>query len=73
MEEFQALLPEGTDGKGSGRWLFGLEKPSALDAHLVTFIKRMRDVGRKEIVPEALGNYADAAMAGEEWRGIRGL
>jgi hypothetical protein len=37
---------------------------------LITFIARMRDVGREEIVPEALGRYVDAAMEGDEWRDI---
>jgi hypothetical protein len=35
---------------------------------LITFISRVRDVGREEIVPEALGRYVDAAMERNEWR-----
>ena len=72
IEEFQYLLPgapSSTLSNGaSGPWLLGLAQPSALGAHLITFIARMRDVGRKEIVPEALGRYVDAAMEQEEWR-----
>ena len=72
MEEFQSLFPGAPSSilsnGASGPWLLGLAQPSALDAHLITFIARMRDVGRKEIVPEALGRYVDAAMEQEEWR-----
>jgi hypothetical protein len=68
MEEFESLLPETTANDASGFWLLGLPQPSALDAHLVVFIARMHDVGRKDIVPETLDRYADAAMAQDEWK-----
>jgi glutathione S-transferase len=48
------------------RWIFG-EKPTALDAHLVVFIARMRDVGRRNLIPERLEKYGDWAMEGKEW------
>ena len=48
------------------QWLFG-EQPSALDAHLIPFVARMRDVGRASLIPPALGAYADRAIRGEEW------
>jgi hypothetical protein len=74
LEEFQSLLPGAPSGilsnSASGPWLLGLTQPSALDAHLITFIARMRDVGREEIVPEVLGKYVDAAMEQDEWRGV---
>lgn len=72
MGEFQSLLPEPSSSTltngASGPWLLGLPHASALDAHLITFIARMRDVGRGEIVPEALGRYVDAAMEQDAWR-----
>jgi hypothetical protein len=60
--EFESYLPAsaGSDSIGRtnglsdaarGPWLFGLENPTALDAHLVFFIWRMRDVGRHELIP----------------------
>jgi hypothetical protein len=71
MEEFQSLLPGAIlSNSTSGPWLFGLTQPSALDAHLIIFIARMRDVGREEIVPEALGRYVDKAMERDEWRDL---
>lgn len=74
MEEFQSWLP-GTPGsvlsEGKyGPWLLGLKEPTALDAHLVTFVARMRDVGRNDIIPEELGKYVDVAMEGDEWNGV---
>jgi hypothetical protein len=52
----------------SGPWLLGHTQPSALDAHLITFIARMRDGGMEEIVPEVLRRYIDAAMEQDAWK-----
>ncbi|KAM0166591.1 hypothetical protein ACHAQE_001397 [Botrytis cinerea] len=52
----------------SGPWLFGLEHPTALDAHLLPFISRLRDVGRQELIPAKLGEYADLALETPEWK-----
>lgn len=54
--------------QGSGSWLFGFDGPTALDAHVVVFISRLRDVGRAELIPSNLAKYADAAMETSEWR-----
>lgn len=67
MKEFEFLLP----GENSGsNWLFGLPQPSALDAHLVVFIARMMDVGKKDVIPEALAKYAEVAMEKSEWKDV---
>lgn len=52
-----------------GQWLFG-EKPTALDAHLLVFMARMRDVGRQNLIPERLEKYASWAMESREWKEI---
>jgi len=70
MEAFQSWLPGAPSKDASGPWILGLTQPSALDAHLITFIARMRDVGREEIIPEVLGKYADAAMEQDEWKDL---
>jgi hypothetical protein len=77
MKEFEShLSPEsanvaianGTSNVANGPWLFGLDQPTALDAHLVVFIARMRDIGRgDELIPGGLGRYADLAMQRAEW------
>ena len=64
MEDMQSYLPD------HARWLFGLSEPSALDAHLITFIARMRDVGRDEIIPARLQAYAEAAQKTPEWNSV---
>ena len=63
----QSPSPSKAQNGATGPWLFGLTHPTALDAHLVVFIGRMRDVGREGLIPERLGAYADRAMAGPEW------
>ena len=54
----------------AGPWLYGSGVPSALDAHLVTFVARMRDVGRQDIIPEGISSYGDKAMETAEWRSV---
>lgn len=60
------LKIEGLVSEPPSQWLFG-QKPSALDAHLIPFIARLREVGREYLIPQALGRYADWAMGGNEW------
>ena len=58
------------DSSESGPWLFGLGHPTALDAHLVVFIARLKDVGRHDIVPEKLMAYAERAWASESYKAV---
>ncbi|KAK4506402.1 hypothetical protein PRZ48_000132 [Zasmidium cellare] len=51
-------------------WLFDLEQPSALDSHLVVFIARMLDIGRGDVIPEALKSYGQQAMSRPEWQQV---
>lgn len=51
----------------SGPWLFGQERPTELDAHLIVMIARLQDVGH-EIIPEGLKKYADAVYVTLEWQ-----
>lgn len=50
------------------QWLFGLDNPTALDAHLVVFIARMKDVGREELIGARLLQYFDHAAESEVFR-----
>ena len=71
LSEFERIVPSKQEqGSASGPWLFGLPSPSALDAHLVVFVARMRDVGRAGIIPDKVSEYADRAMARPEWQGV---
>ena len=56
--------------EGKFAYIFGTNAPTALDAHLVVFIKRMRDVDRAELIPEGMGAWADKLMETEEWKGV---
>lgn len=74
MAKFENLLSPHADDtatdRESGPWLFGLSQPTALDAHLVVFIARMRDVGRDDLISERLNQYADFAMGLPEWKSV---
>jgi hypothetical protein len=58
----------------AGPWLYGATVPTALDAHLVTFIARMRDVGEKRADPSRLDSVrrhgrGDSGVAWrDEWK-----
>ncbi|KIX03226.1 uncharacterized protein Z518_06778 [Rhinocladiella mackenziei CBS 650.93] len=74
MHTFTNLLQPATEDQANGAtaapWLFGLSRPTALDAHLVTFIGRMLDVNRKDLIPNRLMKYAEDAWAGSEWQRV---
>jgi len=62
LEEVASFLrPE------AGPWMFGQQKPTALDAHLVVMIARLQDVGRDSIIPETLKKYGNMAMNTADW------
>ncbi|KIM94739.1 hypothetical protein OIDMADRAFT_21372 [Oidiodendron maius Zn] len=54
--------------EGSSPWLFGFDGPTALDAHVVVFINRLRDVGRAKLISSTMAKYADLAMETSGWR-----
>ena len=65
MLEFDSIIKESPTGL-----CFGFERPTALDAHLVVFIARMLDVGRDDLLPSSLTQYASKLMEGEEWKAV---
>ena len=65
MAEFEKILQDSpTD------WCFGLQQPSALDAHLVVFIARMQDVHREDLLPQRVREYGTKAMATPQWQDV---
>lgn len=62
--EMSALLPQGST------WLFGLEEPTALDAHLVPFLLRLKDVKRENLISGNLREYVERAEGTREWREV---
>lgn len=51
-------------------WVLGTAQPTALDAHLICFVARLKDVARESLVPEGVLKYAERAMDGVEWKEI---
>ena len=60
------------DASGQGQWLFGLERPTALDAQLVVMIRRLEEAGRQSVIPSELHKYAERAMQTPEWLEVMG-
>ncbi|CAK3903894.1 Hypothetical predicted protein [Lecanosticta acicola] len=57
-------------GNGDGPWMFGLQQPSAFDAHLVPVLVRLQDVGRGALLPGSLAEYAERAKKTREWQSV---
>jgi glutathione S-transferase len=49
-------------------WVLNTPHPTALDAHLIVFVARLRDGGRGELVPTRVVKYADGAMETSAWK-----
>jgi hypothetical protein len=64
-EYMQGLVP--LLRPNAGPWMFGTQRPTAMDAHLVVMIARLQNVGRDSIIPDKLKAYADLAMRSPEW------
>ena len=66
LDEVATLL----DPSSGRHWLFGQERPTELDAHVLVFVARLRDVGRDSLVPEALKQYRESATAEPSWHAV---
>lgn len=49
-------------------WILDTPHPTALDAHVIVFIARLKDAGRSELVPTLTTDYADRAMVTPAWK-----
>jgi hypothetical protein len=49
-------------------WVLDTPHPTALDAHLIVFVARLRDAGRGELVPNRVVKYADEAIDTSAWK-----
>lgn len=55
----------------SSSWIFGDEVgPTPLDAHVITFIARLCDTNRNDLIPESLQTYGESAGKGKEWQSV---
>ena len=56
--------------RSDGPWIYGGHGPTALDAHFVTFMARMGDVGHEDFLSPRLSRYLDAAFKTREWQSV---
>jgi glutathione S-transferase len=65
LGDFDELLRASHSG-----WVLNTPHPTALDAHLIVFVARLRDAGRGELVPARVMEYADRAMNASAWKEV---
>lgn len=49
-------------------WILSTTLPTALDAHVIVFVARLKDAGRGELVPGRIIDYADKQMETNLWK-----
>lgn len=53
--------------RSNGRWIYGSHGPTALDAHLIVFLQRMKDTGHDDFFDGAMTKYLEHGTAIPEW------
>jgi hypothetical protein len=48
-------------------WILNATHPTALDAHIIVFVARLKDAGRGELMPARIVDYADRQMDTVVW------
>jgi hypothetical protein len=54
----------------NGPWIYGSYGPTALDAHFIIFLRRMKDVGYYDIFTESISRYLTDAEKTPEFQHI---
>jgi hypothetical protein len=54
--------------RSNGPWIYGLHGPTALDAHFVIFLRRMKEVGYSDYFPEIISRYLSYAEGTKEFQ-----
>ena len=49
-------------------WILNTTHATALDAHVIVFVARLKDAGRGELVPARFMNFADKQMDTVAWK-----
>lgn len=55
--------------KSKSEYIFG-SQPTALDAHMLVFLRRVIDVGQKDLLPTTLQDWAEAFSQGDLWKEV---
>jgi hypothetical protein len=53
-----------------GPWIYGAHGPTALDAHFIIFLHRVRDAGHFDYFDDQLNAYLDASIKLPEWSSV---
>jgi hypothetical protein len=56
--------------RNHGPWIYGQHGPTALDAHFITFLHRMKDGGHFDFFDELLDGYLEMGTATPEWNAV---
>jgi hypothetical protein len=56
--------------RSSGPWIYGSHGPTALDAHFVIFLRRMKDIGHGDFLSERTSRYLAHAEGTKEFQNI---
>lgn len=57
--------------EGRATWIFGDDiGPTALDAHTIVFVARLKDACRSYLIPDEVWAYAKQHLVGRDWADI---
>ncbi|KXT06096.1 hypothetical protein AC578_1301 [Pseudocercospora eumusae] len=68
-QDFMAEVEEKLKGSSTS-WILDTAEPTALDSHFITFVARLQDVGRDDLVPDSVARYANVAMSLPQWKEV---
>lgn len=54
--------------KSQTDWILNTTHPTALDAHIIVFVARLKDASRGELVPACIIDYAEKQMETAVWK-----
>lgn len=54
--------------KSQTAWILDTTHPTALDAHVIVFLARLKDAGRRELIPARIIDYAGKQMDTVVWK-----
>lgn len=55
--------------QSNGEYIFG-PQPTALDAHVLTFLRRIIDTGNDDLIPKSMLDWAEAFSKGDLWKEV---
>jgi hypothetical protein len=68
--ESEGARSHSRDRQSDEPWIYGAHRSTALDVRFLTFLVRMRDVGRYDYFTEALSRYVKIAPDTTVWQSL---